>query len=452
MSSVENLDIETNNYLTKPHVVEKMIEETGLKVLDIHHGEYPLYLSTADGLHGAAFDVVTLPIKKELVDLMNTGKRPYVFEDARTEFDDIVTQGHLIKTDHQGRLVVENNRYKVIAARRQYEDVDRERDIKKTKAKIPQIPKLGLVEPDVETVKDMVNQFNTLLHDNLAQVPNSPWKYMLDSVKRDIKVTAGNDSVNILDLASSPNNATKIVAEEIPKADLYCVDFSSDAVEEIKSFASEKKLLHVTPNIVKDHQDLSAYETSSMDIVTCCFGLTRFSNPESILKEVHRVLKPGGSFIATTWESIAFERIGDVILSNVLIAKEPHISTPVSNLTSLSAPREMERMVNSCDLEIVQVQHHEFPFTLGKDDNDEKEAFDNAIISIRHLLKQLEENGMNPNAFNDARRVYDKMLSDHQLMWKDELGNIKTVRNRYKFLIARRKFENTDRVLDKKMK
>lgn len=107
--------------LTKPHMLEKMIEDSGLKVLDMNHGEYPLYLSSADGLHGSAFDVVSLPIKEALVELMHSGERPYAFEDARTEFDDIVSQGHLVTTDAQGRLVVEDNRYKIIVARRQYE-------------------------------------------------------------------------------------------------------------------------------------------------------------------------------------------------------------------------------------------------------------------------------------------------------------------------------------------
>lgn len=448
MSTATNVDIETNNELIKPRAMEKLIEETGLKVLDIHRGEYPFYLSTADGLHSSAFDVVTLPIKKDLVELMNSGQRPYVFEDARAEFDDIVREGNLVTIDNEGRLIVENNRYKIIVARRQYEDIDREKDIEKTKANAPQVSKFGLVEADIESVKSLVNKFNFLLQENLSQVPNSPMKYVVDSTKQDVNASAVDESkVKIMDLASSPNLYIKLIAEALPQAHLYCTDFSPDSVEDVQNFAKEKNLNPIESSIIQQHQDLSSFETSSMDIITCSFGLTRFSNPESILKEVHRVLKPGGSFIASTWDSIALERIGDSILSDVLMAKEPHIPALVSNLASLSAPKKLERMLEDSNLVIVKIRHQEFPSNLGKD--GEKETFENAIIPIHHLLKQLEESSVNPNAFSDARRVYDKMLKNHQLMWKDDAGNVKTVRNRYKFIIARRQFEDCNGVLDR---
>jgi ubiquinone/menaquinone biosynthesis C-methylase UbiE len=440
--------------LTAPHLLEELIEESGLKVLDINHGEYPLYLSSAGGLHGSAFDIVSLPIKKELVNMMNSGERPYAFEDARAEFDDIVSQGHLVTTDAQGRLVVEDNRYKIIVARRQYEDNDRRRDIEKVKARTHAPSKLGVSKPDADVVDKMVLDFNRLLIDTLDDQPNSPWKYLVRAVKRDIGASGHNVSKvpKVLDLASFPNQATKIMSELLPNVQIYSTDVSADGVNDMKQFVSEHQLDHINASQISGMQ-LKDFEDSSMDIVTSAFGLTQFSNPEHILKEVHRVLKPGGSFIVTAWDSIALERISDAILSGVLNTEDPHIITPISNLALYSVPRKLERLIETDgNLNILKADHYEFPFYLGEADTTslsiERSAFKNAIIPIRHILKSLEETGVHPNAFDDARRVFNKLLEENQLMWKDDAGNVKTVHNRYKFVVARRKFEDADGVLD----
>jgi ubiquinone/menaquinone biosynthesis C-methylase UbiE len=442
--------------LTKPHELENMIESTGLKVFDISHGEYPLYLSSVDGLHGSAFDLVSIPIKKDIVDLMQSGNRPYAFEDARAEFDDIVKKGNLIMTDSEGRLVVEDNRYKIVVARRQYEDTDRKIDIKKKKESIHDVSKLGLVQPDIEDMKNMINKFNHLLKDTLHRVPNSPWKFLIDSVKQDIKASGHDVSsqVNILDLASYPNEATKMMAKSLPEVNIHCTDLTSDDVKDMEDFITEHQSdHHITTHKISEEGHLKDFDDSSMDIVTCSFGLTRFSDPETILKDIHRVLKPGGSFIATTWDSIALEHIGNRILSGILPKKkqeqlEPQISsTPISNLSLFSTPRMLERLIGSkTNLDITKVDHFEFPFYLG-DDNDN--AFNTAILSIHHQLTSLKKTGTNPNAFDDARRIYDECLEEGKLVWKDEDGKVWTVRNRYKALIARRKFEDADGILDK---
>lgn len=43
------------------------------------------------------------------------------------------------------------------------------------------------------------------------------------------------------------------------------------------------------------------YENSSLDAVTCAFGLSHMENPQSAVDEAFRVLKPGGAFAFTLW-------------------------------------------------------------------------------------------------------------------------------------------------------
>jgi len=448
-------------HLTKPRVLEKMIEKSGLRVIDTHHGEYPLHLSTVDGFHGSAFDIVTLPIKKELGDLISSDDRPHAFEDAREAFDDILAKGHHATIDSKGRIIVEDNRYKIIVARRKYEDIDTQSTIKKIKKSkdLDKASKIGITQPNLEVIHAMSHKFDVLVEETFNRLPKSPFKLLIDSLERTIAASGHDDNktMNILDLASHPNQVIKMMAETLVSfhdSTIHSVTLSPTDTEDMKKIEDENFKPNQSLRTVTEHQ-LKEFQDNSMDIVTCSFGLTRFSNPDAILKEVHRVLKPGGSFISTSWDSIVLERIGNAIMSKVLGEKEHAIPTPILNLSAYSAPGKLERVVESSgNLCIQKVEHFEFPFYLGSMTDNEK-VFNNAILPIRHLLQTLEETDLNPNAFEDARRVFQELLNDNQLMMMNTNGTgiqeVKTVPNRFKLLVARRKFENADGVIDREI-
>ena len=119
----------------KPHEFEKMIEKSGLKCIDIEHGgEFPFNLSDIDSHSStSAFDLVSLPIKKELASLMMSGERPYAFEDAKAAFDEAVAKGLVRRTNHG--YYVDDNRYTILIARRAYEDTDKAKHFFKKQAK-----------------------------------------------------------------------------------------------------------------------------------------------------------------------------------------------------------------------------------------------------------------------------------------------------------------------------
>ena len=64
-----------------------------------------------------------------------------------------------------------------------------------------------------------------------------------------------------------------------------------------------KDVPNVTP-LLANAEDLSTIDDNSMDIVTCCYGYMFPADKDKALEETFRVLKPGGTLIATTWDRV----------------------------------------------------------------------------------------------------------------------------------------------------
>lgn len=454
--------------LTEPHLVEKMIEQSGLWCVDIEHGEYPLCLSP-DGLPSSAFDLISLPIKKTLGKMMRSGEQPYAFEEARTAFDTIVAKGDLIRKDSDGKIIIEDNRFKVLVARRRHEDADTLKHIAEEKKKefdAKALSSVSLKKLDPSDAQNMSVQFDALL--GSAFTGNySPVKKISLAVKRTIEA-GGHDlkKANVLDLGSHlgplyQNEPSKLLAETFPDACIHMADLSAERLLEEMNSGAAPKGLDITDTSVVNLQQLSSIKNGSMDVVLCAFGLTYFEDPKAVMEQIHRILKPGGSFIASTWDSISLEHISYRILSGVLKNfkdQEAQLPCELLNLTALAEPRKLERLVEYSGLGVTKSVHYEFPFVLSKTANkdylegdlvgdialDDEHAFETAILPIRHVLRSLEESGENPSAMADARRVFSHMVKEGELVSFDKHGHLVTVPNRFKLMIARRMFEDGD--------
>jgi hypothetical protein len=81
--------------------------------------EFPIQLS---GLENEpddfAFQVATIPIHPNLVELETSGENPRAFEDAKQAFDRLVEAKELVTEDIHGHLMTPPNRFSMIIARR----------------------------------------------------------------------------------------------------------------------------------------------------------------------------------------------------------------------------------------------------------------------------------------------------------------------------------------------
>ena len=106
--------------LSKPHLLESLLDEAKLSVVEVANDEYPLHLGKTKEF---AFKALTLPIKSELQVLNDTVH--YHCQDAAEAFEDVLKEGFMVKQHEDGQMEVPYNVYKYVVARRQFEDGDR---------------------------------------------------------------------------------------------------------------------------------------------------------------------------------------------------------------------------------------------------------------------------------------------------------------------------------------
>jgi ubiquinone/menaquinone biosynthesis C-methylase UbiE len=427
--------------LTTPHIVEKMIEDSGLSCIKIDRGEYPLYLSR-DRSPNSAFDLVSLPIKNKLGSLMMSGERPRAFEDARAAFDKMIAAKE-IRKDANGRFVIDDNRFKILVARREYEDEDALKKIEKEKAATES--KKNLVPATAPIPLDTIAKFDELLETSFRHryLPMSHFHKAIRHVV-DVEGNADTKKISVMDLGSRPAKITpaSFLADAFPEASIHSVDVSSAATTPEEGVKSDTRALEI--EIVKLGTKLSSVPDKSIDIITCAFGLQYIEDLDSIMNQVHRVLKPGGSFIATSWDSISLEHISNRILAEVVGTTSVSVLAPFMDIAKFAEPHFLEKLVEHGGLNVMKSEHYEFPFVLEADGIVDDNTFNTAVLPIRHILNNLEESGSRPHALSDARGAFDRMIEKGEFLSIDDHGCLITDANRFNIVVARRLFEDSD--------
>lgn len=97
---------------------------------------------------------------------------------------------------------------------------------------------------------------------------------------------------HVLDYGCGPGNYTIAAAELVgPSGKVYAVDIHAHAISEVQNKADIKGLRNVQTILTDCNTKLP---DSSVDIVLLFYVLHDFKNPDAIIKELNRVLKPRG--------------------------------------------------------------------------------------------------------------------------------------------------------------
>jgi enediyne biosynthesis protein CalE5 len=136
-----------------------------------------------------------------------------------------------------------------------------------------------------------------------------------------------------------------------------------------------------------DMHDLRGIADASVDAVTCAFALMFSPEPINVMREIHRVLKPGGSCTIAVWD----EPARNPYFTTMFGALGQLVSMPPPNPTvpgpfRLSAPGELERVIRAAGFEHVSVESVPCPYNFDSLEQHYQVAVDMAAPVKRAVM------------------------------------------------------------------
>ena len=113
--------------------------------------------------------------------------------------------------------------------------------------------------------------------------------------KKVVKLVKENNPDTILDIATGTGDLA-INLTETNASKIIGLDISSGMLEFGKTKINKKGLDSKIDMILGDSENMP-FEDNSFDAITVAFGIRNFENLENGLKEILRVLNPGGAFV-----------------------------------------------------------------------------------------------------------------------------------------------------------
>lgn len=147
----------------------------------------------------------------------------------------------------------------------------------KTKITLPTgVEKKQLVRSMFDTIAPTYEKANTFMTFGLD-------KYARNVLAKELRLAKGS---TILDLASGTGDFSRMFSEKGYKT--VAVDLSFNMLDVAKN----------TPNKIQGDGTNLPFEDNSFDGVVCGYALRNFVNLDELILELHRIIKPGGKFMA----------------------------------------------------------------------------------------------------------------------------------------------------------
>ncbi|MFB6345189.1 MAG: class I SAM-dependent methyltransferase [bacterium] len=104
---------------------------------------------------------------------------------------------------------------------------------------------------------------------------------------------------HVLDLGTGSGALLPQLSSAIPEGVVIGADISTEILNMTREYVQEKKLQNVT--LLRNDPDQLSPHDETQDTVLIVSSLHEFSEPEPMLSEIHRVLKPGGQLGILEW-------------------------------------------------------------------------------------------------------------------------------------------------------
>jgi ubiquinone/menaquinone biosynthesis C-methylase UbiE len=177
--------------------------------------------------------------------------------------------------------------------------------------------------------------------------------------------------MRVIDVAAGPGHLSRAAAER--GAHVVGADLSPAMV----LLARE---LHSGIEFVETPAEALPFDDASFDAVLCAFGLGHFPEPERVLAEFARVLKPGGTMALSWWRGFNDNRINGIFHEAIgAIAKPAQGAAPPGPpMDRFSDPARLTEFIGAAGFQDIHVNAHGFQHRL----RDTDELWDLAMGSF----------------------------------------------------------------------
>ncbi|MBI4393609.1 MAG: class I SAM-dependent methyltransferase [Euryarchaeota archaeon] len=215
-----------------------------------------------------------------------------------------------------------------------------------------------------------------------------PIKRNLDKFNADLlKAATPKPGDHVLDVATGTGEPALSLGSIVgPKGRVLGVDLAAKMVEIARSQATKLGLSNVDFKVM-DAENLTLKD-ETMDLAVSRFGLQIVTDPEKTMKEMYRVLKPGGRFAATVWGPGERVPAIHVIVGPMLEYAEPDETGYLPTPYEMGGPGELAKILKDTGFK----DAHESRITHDWTVKDEAEYFEAVLkgTPIGHSLSEEE--------------------------------------------------------------
>ncbi len=138
--------------------------------------------------------------------------------------------------------------------------------------------------------------------DKAADSYEAGWRDSLADVQqRLIETAAARPGEHVLDLACGTGLVTFPLASAVgPGGRVVANDISQAMIDIIQRETEQRGLVQIEA-LRSDAESLEAFPDNMFDLVTCALGFMYFPEPDRAMREIRRVLKPGGRVVIAVW-------------------------------------------------------------------------------------------------------------------------------------------------------
>ena len=115
--------------------------------------------------------------------------------------------------------------------------------------------------------------------------------------RRVVRIVERAKATRVMDIATGTGDLAITMAKHLPATQILGVDLSEEMLGVARGKVAKRGMSDRIELVKGDAENIATVGDGDMDAVTVAFGVRNFENLERGLKEIHRTLREGGTFV-----------------------------------------------------------------------------------------------------------------------------------------------------------